>query len=179
MKRLNLGFTVCQNGGFTLVETLVAVIIFSVALVALASVSLTIVGGNKNSRHYVEACILAQSQIELLRYEGFDMGPDGVLGTADDVASTDLSNANSGNDAVTDPATMFASPDHAYAMNGLVESSTTLDSPSLTPGTALRRAWVVRDNVPGTGMKTVTVVVGWKEGVTDFYVVVSTAIQGV
>lgn len=169
-----------DSAGFTLVETLLATVIFSVALVALASISITVVGGNRNSKHFVEASVLAQSQLESLRYTGFDMGPDGSLGTSDDDIPSNLTNPSTGNDATTDAAALFSNPDHAYTLSGTAETTPILDSPSLTPtATILRRTWTVRDNVPAVGMKTVTVVIGWLEGSSERYVAVSTAIQGI
>ncbi len=157
------------QAGFTILEVLVASVVFSIALVALSGISFTIIGGNKHSNKFVQASALAQEQVEIIRsMGGFNLGADMVLGTADDVIPAQLVNTYTGNDALTDPAAMFANPD--YTQNGsaipLVLSSTP------------QAAWVVRDNLPIAGMKTVTVVVGWLEGTAQNYAVVSTAMQG-
>lgn len=158
------------EAGFTILEALVATVVFSIALVALSSVSFTILGGNKHSGKFVQASILAQDQIETIRaMGGFNLGADMLLGTSDDVIPTQLVNTSTGNDAVTDPAAMFASPD--YTQN---DSST-----PLTLTTTPQAAWLTRDNYPVAGMKTVSVVVGWLEGTSENYLVVSTAMQGI
>lgn len=167
----------CRTGssgqaGFTILEVLVATVVFSIALVALSSVSFTIMGGNKHSNRFVQASAIAQKQIETIRaMGGFSLGADMILagaGAADDVIPAQLVNTSTGNDAVTDAAAMFASPD--YTQNG--------SATPLTLTTTPQAAWVVRDNQPIAGMKTITVVVGWLEGTAQNYAVVSTAMQG-
>jgi hypothetical protein len=101
-----------------------------------------------------------------------------VLGTSDDVIPQILSNPTSANDLFRDPATMFANPDHAYTVVNGVETTPVLDTPQITISQIPRRTWIVRDNIPVAGMKTITVVVGWKEGMSSSYSVVSTTIQG-
>jgi len=166
--------------GFTLLETLVALVIFSVGLMAVSSISISMVSGNRVARHYLEASVLAQSQAEILRNTGWNYGPDGIPFTADDVVPQILTDINTGNNALVSPATMFANPDHAYTATATgAETNPVLDSTALTTTKYLRRAWIVRDNVAGfVGLKFVTVVVGWKEGSLNSYSVVSTVIQG-
>lgn len=157
------------QAGFTILEVLVATVIFSIALVALSSVSFTVLGGNKHSGKFVQATILAQEQIEIIRaMGGFSLGADMLLGTADDVIPAQLANTSTANDATTDPETMFGSPD--YTQNG--------NATPLTLTTTPQAAWLIRDNYPIAGMKSVSVVVGWKEGTAKNFIVVSTAMQG-
>lgn len=160
------------QAGFTILEVLFASVVFSIALVALSSISFTIIGGNKHSNKFVQASAVAQEQIEMLRaLGGFDLGADVILagaGAADDVIPVQLQNTNTGNDGLTSPAAMFASPD--YTQNG--------SATPLVLSTTPQAVWVVRDNQPVAGMKTILVVVGWKEGTAQNYVVVSTAMQG-
>ncbi len=177
-----------SSGGFTLLEVLVAMIVFSLGLMALSSLSVALIGGNSTSRRYLEAATKAQGLLEGLRFKGFNLGADATLGTADDVISDELTNPVTANDATsTSVATMFTTPDHA--MDGViindasgrlafVENATLLNSPTLTLGYYPRAAWVVRDNYPVAGMKTVTVVVGWLEGsAVPHYLSLSTALQ--
>lgn len=167
------------DDGFTILEILIAMVVSSIALLALASLSLTVVGGNKVSKHSFEAAALAQDTLEALRYSGFSKGPDGIFGNSDDIVPTALLNSNTGNDSTLIASQLFASPDHAFQLDASGnETSTILNSPSLTPGTRMRRAWVIKDNVPTTDMKTIIVIVGWKEGSTSFYTSVNTALQG-
>ncbi|MBI5636837.1 MAG: prepilin-type N-terminal cleavage/methylation domain-containing protein [Nitrospinae bacterium] len=166
------------QAGFTILEVLMASVVFSIALVALSSISFTVIGGNKHSGNFVKASAVAQEQIETIRASvlpllktelgGFNLGADMVLGTADDVIPVQLANGITANDALTSPSAMFANPD--YTQNG--------SATPLVLSTTPQAAWVVRDNIPVAGMKTVSVVVGWLEGTAQNYVVVSTAIQG-
>lgn len=178
------------SGGFTLLEALVAMIVFSLGFMALSSLSISVVGGNTSSRRYLEAVAQAQYTLEGLRCQGYNLGTDAILnapGTGDDVISAALVNSNTGNDGLTKPADLFASPDHAYdgtVMNDangrrtFVENGILLNSPALTIDYYPRLAWVVRDNYPVANMKTITVVVGWLEGSgVPHYLTLSSAIQ--
>lgn len=161
------------QAGFTILEVLVASVVFSIALVALSSISFSIIGGNKHSGNFVRASAIAQEQIEVIRaMGGFNLGADMILagaGAADDVIPAQLANTSTSNDAETSASAMFASPD--YTQNG--------SATPLTLSTTPQAAWIVRDNVPVAGMKTVSVVVGWLEGTSENYAVVSTSMQGI
>jgi len=101
------------------------------------------------SDHVTEAVASAQYMIEDLRNKNFYLGVDGVLGGGDDTISTELQNSNTANDTKTTNADLFASPDHAYAIDadGNEDKTTILNSPSLTMSTSyLRRGWVIKDN---------------------------------
>ncbi|GMT42884.1 MAG: hypothetical protein IEMM0002_1295 [bacterium] len=186
---LNRDFRVLfSSKGFSILEVLIAIVIFSVALVAMSSISLTLIGGNNSSRHFTEASILAQDTLESIRnvQPGFDLGADMTLDpvsscnpTIDDTIPSLMANCNTSNDAVTDEASLFASPDHAYDVDAYGnETSILLNGPSLTTANTLRRSWTIRDNTPAAGMKTVTVVVGWSVGSSSRYMAVSSAFQG-
>lgn len=175
--------------GFNILEVLIAIVIFSLALTALASVSLGVIRGNDVSKMATEASILAQDTMESIRsvQSGFDLGTDmaldpvsSCLPTVDDTIPSLLGNCSSANDSVMDLATLFASPDHAYAIDaeGVEDTTNVLDSPSLTTTSKLRRSWTIKDDLPVAGMKTVTVIVGWKKGSADKYLEVSSALQG-
>lgn len=162
-----------EQAGFTILEVLVASVVFSIALVALSSISFSIIGGNKHSGNFVRASAIAQEQIEVIRaMGGFNLGADMILagaGAADDVIPAQLVNTSTSNDAETSASVMFASPD--YTQNG--------SATPLTLSTTPQAAWIVRDNMPVAGMKTVSVVVGWLEGTSENYAVVSTSMQGI
>jgi prepilin-type N-terminal cleavage/methylation domain-containing protein len=171
-----------SDSGFTLIEILIAIVILSVALLSVASTSISVIKGNAVSNNVTEAVALAQDMIEDLRNKNFYLGVDGTLGTSDDTIANELLNSNISNDGQTDSSTLFASPDHAYAIdaNGNEDRTTLLNSPSLTLSASyLRRGWVIKaDGNPVTGMKTLIVVVGWKEGGFNRYVKVTTVIAG-
>ncbi len=188
MKNLRL------NSGFTLIEIMIAIVILSVALLSMASTTVTVIKGNQVSDRVTEAVTLAQDTIEELRNKNFylgtngtleaadnnDTGDDGTLGTADDPISSELKNSNTGNDGWTDSSQLFGSPDHAYALDANGEDDRTvpvLNSPALTLNTSLRRTWVIRDD-PTLNTKTITVIVGWSEAGFNRYVSISTIIAG-
>jgi prepilin-type N-terminal cleavage/methylation domain-containing protein len=56
-----------MNRGFTLIETLVALAILSIGLLAIATMSFTYVNANTQSHHMSEAVVLAESKMEQLR----------------------------------------------------------------------------------------------------------------
>lgn len=181
-----------SDSGFTLIEILIAIVILSVALLSVASTSISVIKGNAVSNNVTEAVALAQDMIEDLRNKNFYLGVDGILGTSDDTIANELLNSNNADlgvdgvagtsDDLTLASDLFASPDHAYAIdaNGNEDRTTLLNSPSLTLSASyLRRGWVIKaDDKPVTGMKTVIVIVGWKEGGFNRYVKVTTVVAG-
>ncbi len=175
-----------SSSGFTLIEILIAIAILSIALLSMASTTISVIRGNLVSNRVTEATSKAQDTIEFLRSKnysfGTDMTPDSISGGADDSSDNELLNSNTDNDASTAAAALFASPDHAYAINADGSETTNLQSPPPDPLTAsasyLRRGWTIKDNTPMSGMKTVTVVVGWVEGGLNRYVSISTVIAG-
>jgi len=168
--------------GFSLLESLVAITIFSIALLALSSISLSVVGGNRSSAHYIEASLMAQRTIEDLRSLDYNLGPDMAIGGGDDTIETQLVNCSNANDAVTDSATLFADPDYSYTVDAAGNEITPLTLETCPSGLAvqstLRRTWSIRDDSPIAGMKTIYVVVGWSEKGSPRYVSVATAIVG-
>ena len=192
--RLNTCSEQSESNGFTLIEIMIAIVILSVALLSMASTTVSVIKGNQVSNRVTEAVTLAQDTIEDLRNKNFylgtngtleiadnnDAGTDTVLGTADDPISSELKNSNLGNDNTTSASALFASPDHAYQINADgSETTTILDSPALTlTSLFLRRGWVIKDGQPIAGMKTVTVIVGWTEAGFNRFVAVSTVIVG-
>lgn len=188
---------------------MVAMIIFSIGIMALSTLSVAVIQGNSTSRRFLEATTAAQSMLEGMRFYTYNLGADSCLGlpgtatAADDVVPAELTNTNTANDAVTDPAAMFAAPDHAYSGVEIVDAVSgradfyeigggvaPLNNPAIVISRSPRRVWVVRDSVPAVcgdppagqlgGMKTITVVVGWLEGPgagTPHFVTASTVIQ--
>lgn len=187
--RLPLPKVLVSQKGFNMLEVLIAIVIFSLALTALSSVSLGVMRGNDVSKMATEASILAQDTLESIRSTqySFNLGLDMMLDpvsscqpTVDDKIPPLLTNCNTGNDYTMDAATLFASPDHAYKIDalGVEDTLNVLDNPSLVTTSKLRRSWTIKDNAPALGMKVVTVVVGWKTGNTDKYLEISSALQG-
>mgnify|MGYP000458762260 CR=1 FL=1 len=189
--------------GFTLIEILVSLAIFTIGIAALASVSLNVITGNNFGREYVEAAALAQDTLEEIRNEqaNFNLGTDMLLDPAaggDDTIPTVLVNCNLGTDGSTNLAALFAAPDHAYPLVGGVETKLTSPSNALAcpiiditssadiDSNGFRRTWSINDGIggvagvgaPAPGMKTVTVVIGWNDRNVARYLSVSTALQG-
>lgn len=166
--------------GFSLLEIMIALVIFSVALLALASVSFGVLNSNHLNKKYIEASLYGQDLIESWRSVSYVLGDDLTLGTSDDSIPEGLQNPSTSNDTVTDIAILFEAPDYAYAdANGDgVEEGTLTASPTMTLSSEfIRRVWIIRDNKPVANMKTLTVVVGWLDGTTPNYVTISTVLQ--
>ena len=64
--------------GFTLVEVLIAIAIFSIGFLAIAAMQITSVSGNSSARRVTEATLLAETQLERLLelpYDHNDLDP--------------------------------------------------------------------------------------------------------
>ena len=79
--------------GFTLIEVVTALAIFSIGLLAIASIQVGTTGGNARSRFATEAAALAQDQVERLLLLPYDSA----------APAPEFNNANNGTRAYTDP----------------------------------------------------------------------------
>ena len=64
--------------GFTLIEVLIGMVIFSIGILAVAALQVSSTKGNSSARRITEATALAESQIEalmLLSYDHADLNP--------------------------------------------------------------------------------------------------------
>ncbi len=131
-----------QNG-FTLLEVLIAILLFSIGLLALASMQITAIRANYFSGALTEASNWAAGQMEQLLSLNFthadlqDADGDGIAGlnhsddpNVDGNATTDTTNSQAD----------FQQPRGIY-----------------------RVSWNVADNVTANSTKTVTVMVTWTE----------------
>ncbi len=64
-----------ESSGFTLIEILIAMAIFSIGILAIATMQLSSVNGNGNARRFSEAAAFAQGQIELIQLNSFNNVP--------------------------------------------------------------------------------------------------------
>lgn len=156
------------EGGFTLLEILVAVVFVSIGFLGLASTVISVIKGNNISGDMTTAVVMAQEKLEELRNKNFNMGADFAIGGGDDTIDAELTDDGVAGDVGTDVqgySSLFTGPDHSDA--GFTGSLTN------TP----QRVWNIADNTPAAGMKTVTVIVGWKD-VNEHFVALTTAIEG-
>jgi type IV pilus assembly protein PilV len=61
--------TFLQARGFTLLEVLVAISVFAMGLLAVATMQLTAIGGNRSGNRLTAATFLAEAQLETLKAE--------------------------------------------------------------------------------------------------------------
>ncbi len=135
-----------QKAGFTLAEVLVALAIFVILGLAMLLLSSTVYYREALERETLAATGLAQSQVEELLRVGYDdprlFDPDG------------------GNDVAEDgerDSKRFRDPDHADPNNPLDAEGGTAGSRKFT------LVWNVGADTPLAGLKTVTVLVGWRD----------------
>lgn len=100
-----------ENKGFTLIEVLITLAIFSIGILAVAAMQMSSTKGNASSRRITEATALAESQIERLiqlPYDHADLnpannphgGPQGTYTVNWNAAEVDL-DADGANDSKT------------------------------------------------------------------------------
>ncbi|RLA95339.1 MAG: hypothetical protein DRG25_00490 [Deltaproteobacteria bacterium] len=152
--------------GFTLIEVMIAIVILSVGLLALAQMQIFAMNGNLFASNMTVASTLAQDKLEELK---------GVI--LDDPDLMDTNPANNG--SIFDPRiASFYPPDHEDPNNPINESGGT---------TGLRRytrLWNIADDTPTEGAKTVVVFVFWgspnpaNNNLPQHYVSVSTIVGG-
>lgn len=135
-----------STAGFTLPEVLVALAIFVILGLAMIELSSTVYYREALHRDTLAATALAQSQIEELLRAGYDdprlVDPDG----GGDVTE------EGGQDRER-----FRDPDHADPNNPIDAEGGTAGERRFT------RVWNVGAGTPLAGLKTVTVLVGWRD----------------
>ena len=137
-----------REWGFTLVEVMISLVILSVGSLGLAPLTLSIIKANSLSNQMTRATILAEDKMEELKRLSYTHVQYTQL------RDTDSSTTDVTIDITANPS-LFTNPDHSDAYPLGETGTVTLTS---TP----KRVWNVADNTPATGMKTVTVIVGWK-----------------
>jgi type IV pilus assembly protein PilV len=137
MKGKNI-ITVDKQNGFTIIEILVAISILTVGLLAVASMQVSAIRGNKLSDNVTGALTLAEDKMEYLLGLNFndDELKDLVTGN-----NTNLSTIASG------------SVDHEE--HNIDETG--------SAGGKFHRIWNVADNEPITNNKTITIIVTWDQ----------------
>ena len=150
-----------REWGVTLVEVRISLVILSVGLLGLASQTHSVIKANSLSDQITRATILAGDKLEELKKLGY---------THEQLQDTVSNTADFRTDITANPR-FFTNPDHSDTTTG-VPGTVTLTSllidprnprPPPTPAQGCRNlVWNVANNTPAAGMKTVTVIVGWK-----------------
>lgn len=71
-KPLAITFEAADKKGFTLIETMIAMGIFAIGILAVASLQITAFQGNRSARLHTEALSLAEQQLEELAARAYD-----------------------------------------------------------------------------------------------------------
>ncbi|MCK4507352.1 MAG: prepilin-type N-terminal cleavage/methylation domain-containing protein [Desulfuromonadales bacterium] len=141
-KSLNPKASQCSQNGMSLVETLVAIVLFSIGTLAVLSMTTGSFQINDHSRSVDEATNLARTTLERLLSIPYDdvllsdNTADGLTGLTDsDVTSADYHSGNAG-------AAAFVAGFYS--------------------GSRYRFFWNVANNLPVNGSKSISVVVTWQ-----------------
>jgi prepilin-type N-terminal cleavage/methylation domain-containing protein len=135
-----------HGAGFTLPEVLLALAIFTLLGLAMLELSSAAYYSEALHRDTLAATALAQSQVEEFLKASYDdprlFDPDG----GDDVAPGTIASLK-----------YFENPDHSDPNNPLDADG------GILRGRKFTRVWYVDANAPLAGLKTVTVLVGWRD----------------
>ena len=132
------------SAGFTLLEIMMALAIFSIGVLGVAKLQLSATSGTASSRGYTEAAALGQRQIEYLMSLPYD---DVLLGDTDG----DGTNQDADNDGTDDDSGNFGLDDR----NGGADQAVTVD-------TVYNLFWNIAVDEPVTGAKKIRLIVRWK-----------------
>ena len=171
-----------RQHGFSLVEVLVAILLLTVAFLALARMQTQAVASNNFGNQLTEATFLAQDKVEELRllnecYLGVIAKPEISWTAEDQNIVTNYTNqlsdsVNNWNEIDTDSDTIpdqfgwQATPDHTNADGpGVVANPIDVTGVSAATG-GYTRTWYVVDDRPTVKTKTVRVRVTWGYGQT-------------
>ncbi|HYR03272.1 MAG TPA: prepilin-type N-terminal cleavage/methylation domain-containing protein [Syntrophobacteria bacterium] len=155
------------QGGFSLVEVLVAVILLAVAFLALARMQTHAAHSNVFGNQLTEATILAQDRIEALRSLNDQhlavLGKPQATWTTDDqnivtAYENQLTDSEDNWDAAAKAFNWLAPLDHVDPNNPIDVKGATATTGGYT------RVWNVVDNVPVAKAKTIHVRVTWASG---------------
>jgi type IV pilus modification protein PilV len=169
-----------RQSGFTMVEVMVAILLLTVGLLALAKMQTQAVASNNFGNQLTEATFLTQDKLEELRLlnECFlaVQGKQEIVWTAEDQAvvnnyNSQLSDSTANwfeddtdSDFIPDQFGWLAAPDHTNADGpGAVANPIDVTGAPAAAG-GYTRTWYVVDNKPVSKAKTVRVRVAWGNG---------------
>jgi len=158
-----------KESGFTLMEILVALSLISIAMLSMASLTMSVIKSNSMSFKTIEGLNMAEDTMEFIKSTmSFDAGSDNLIVAATDDPNTSVGLRETDVDAADDvidmsaevgsDPTLFTDPDVSQAgFSGSFDKEP---------------QWVynIKDNFPINGMKTIVVIVGWNEGGADRFV---------
>jgi len=175
-----------REPGFTLMETMIAIVILSVGMLSLAALMSKMTGSTEQSRYMSMAALLASEKLEdLNRVSAVDPEIAVNSGTSVGSLTTDIGNQSvtvgasteivdyfdtvmisTGNGSIAETTlgkdgsgnTTYTTTTHQP--DGTVTSATSTTKPDGTPDTLqFRRRWVIEKDSPVTGVRRITVAV--------------------
>jgi prepilin-type N-terminal cleavage/methylation domain-containing protein len=190
METLKLRLKVAPSGGFSLVETLVAMVVMSVGLVALCSLAAQTMTGTSRSRFLSLAADLASEKLEdLNRWPSFDPNLYAASGTTvGDLTSDQSANVTSGglptelvnyyddveisdsSGAISETVSQVAGGSTSYLTTSrnpdgtLTTSTSTSKTAADANAVSFHRRWTIEMDQPVTGLRRVTVLVTLNNG---------------
>ena len=166
--------------GFSMVEVLVAILLLTVGLLALAKMQTQAVASNSYGNKLTEATFLAQDKMEELRllnecYLEVIAKPE-LSWTAEDQAVVDNYNGqlsdsvanwseiDTDSDGIMDQFSWLAAPDHTN-VDGVLGVPNPIGVDGLAaPASGYTRTWYIEDNKPITKAKNLRVRITWGNG---------------
>jgi type IV pilus modification protein PilV len=169
----------CQSG-FSMVEVMVAILLLTVGLLALAKMQTQAVASNNYGNQLTEATFLAQDKLEELRLLNecylAVKGKQEIVWTAEDQDIVDNYNSqlsdsvvnwseiDTDSDSIPDQFSWLAAPDHTNADGlGAVANPIDVTGAAASAG-GYTRTWYVADNKPLTKAKNLRVRITWGNG---------------
>ncbi len=169
-----------RQSGFSLVEVMVAILLLTVGLLALAKMQTQAVASNNYGNQLTEATFLAQDKLEELRLLNecylAVKGKQEITWTAEDQdivdnynsqlndSTANWSETDTDSDGIPDQFSWLAAPDHTNA-DGPGAAPNPIDVTRAAASTGgYTRTWYVVDDKPITKAKTVRVRVTWGNG---------------
>ena len=150
-----------NNGGFTILELLITIIILTVAMLALASLQTTSISANYSSHRMTIATILAQDKLEeLWSLAAADWSNAQLQDTVDNYT------IDNDGDGTNDDFNWTLNADHTN-VEGLEGIANPIDefgnNVTGTATTGYTREWNVAVDKPTDNMKTISVRVSWQD----------------
>lgn len=173
---------VSPSAGFTLIETMVAVLVLAIGLLAVAALTAKMVSGTSQSHYMSLAADLASEKLEdLNRWPSFDpnvyaapastagsltsdssanvtsggIGPE-LVNYYDDVAIADITGAISETVSIASgSSTSYKTTTHLP--DGTITTATSTSAPSASGAIDFHRRWAIEMDQPITGVRRITV----------------------